>query len=69
MVNLLNQDETTARISQYELGTRHPSLLLLLRYSEVSRILINDLADDGIAVTALPFRTPKSRKRQVQPPR
>lgn len=65
MVSLLNQDETTARIREYEEGTQHPSLLLLLRYSEVSHILINDLVDDTVAVNDLPFPRTKTRTRQI----
>jgi transcriptional regulator with XRE-family HTH domain len=55
MLTLLNIDDITARISESEHGTRHPSLLTLLRYSAVSGVLINDLADDNIAVTELTF--------------
>jgi transcriptional regulator with XRE-family HTH domain len=40
MLRLLNINEITARISEYENGTRQPSLLTLLRYSEVSGVLI-----------------------------
>lgn len=74
MLTLLNINDITARISEYEHGTRHPSLLTLLRYSEVSGVLINDLADDNIAVTGTDFRqaqNPKAththtRERSVQ---
>ena len=66
MLTLLNLDDITARISEYEHGTRHPSLLTLLRYSEVSGVLINDLADDNIAVTELTFGKRKSRRRHTR---
>jgi transcriptional regulator with XRE-family HTH domain len=66
MLTLLNIDAITARtrISEYENGTRHPSLLTLLRYSEASGVLINDLADDTVAVTELTFGKRK-RRRQI----
>ncbi len=55
MVEVLNINEISARINEYEHGTRYPSLLTLLRYSKVSGVLINDLADDELAVTELTF--------------
>ena len=61
MVRLLDINEIRARISEYENGTRQPSLLTLLRYSKVSGVLINDLVDDTVAVTELPF--PKRKRR------
>jgi Helix-turn-helix. len=68
MLSLLNIDEIRARISEYENGTGQPSLITLLRYSKVSGVLINDLADDEVAVTELTFRKPKRRKRQRHTP-
>lgn len=35
-----------SRISEYESGTREPSLLVLLRYSDIADVLLNDLVDD-----------------------
>ena len=64
MVRLLNVNEIRARISEYENGTRQPSLLTLLRYSQVSGVLINDLADDTVAVTELPFQKRPRTKRK-----
>ena len=67
LITLLNIDEiTAARISEYEQGTRQPGLVTLLRYSEVSGVLINDLADDAVAVTEITFRKRKRRTRHTQ---
>ncbi|MGC2238120.1 MAG: helix-turn-helix transcriptional regulator [Pyrinomonadaceae bacterium] len=37
-----------ASISQYEKGTREPPLNVLLRYSQLAGITINDLVDDMV---------------------
>jgi transcriptional regulator with XRE-family HTH domain len=37
-----------ARISEFENGTREPNLIVLLHYSKVSRVSINEIADDTI---------------------
>jgi len=47
-LNLAEASLYRASISQYEKGTREPSLNVLLRYSELSGITINDLVDDRI---------------------
>jgi transcriptional regulator with XRE-family HTH domain len=39
-------------ISGFENGEREPSLLVLLRYSEVARVWINALVDDDINLPA-----------------
>jgi len=42
-----------ARISEYESGTREPNLIVLLHYSKVTRVPINDLVDDALEVDDL----------------
>jgi transcriptional regulator with XRE-family HTH domain len=42
-------------LSRFETGEREPSLDVLLRYSEIARVWINALVDDGID---LPERLP-----------
>ena len=39
------------RISEYERGSRTPSVLTLLDYSNLAKITINDLVDDEIDLT------------------
>lgn len=39
---------SSARISEYENGTREPSLLVLLRYSKLAHVTINILVDDDL---------------------
>ena len=39
-------------ISGFETGEREPSLLVLLRYSEVAKIWINALVDDEVSLPA-----------------
>jgi transcriptional regulator with XRE-family HTH domain len=39
-----------ASISGYESGTREPPLPVLLRYSEVSRVWVNSIIDDGMDI-------------------
>ena len=51
MISLLNIKEVPlyrASISQYEKGTREPPLNVLLRYSQLAGITINDLVDDMV---------------------
>ena len=42
-----------ARISDFELATREPNLIVLLHYSKVSRVSINKMVDDDIEVDDL----------------
>jgi transcriptional regulator with XRE-family HTH domain len=39
-----------ATISQFEADKREPTLLVLLAYSKLSGVSVNDLIDDGIEV-------------------
>lgn len=57
MLKRLGLDEEYGRhyISGFETGEREPSLLVLLRYSEVARVWINALVDDEIT---LPIELP-----------
>ncbi len=51
MIAKLNVKEASlyrASISQYEKGTREPPLNVLLRYSQLAGITINDLVDDTV---------------------
>lgn len=54
-------DYSPARISEYEVGHREPNLIVLLHYSKVSRVSINDLADDDIEVEDLEVKRPRRR--------
>ena len=42
----------TARISEYEHGTREPNLMVLLRYARVAKVRVENLIDDNLD---LPF--------------
>lgn len=44
----LDCELSNARISEYENGTREPSLLVLLRYSKLAHVTINMLVDDDL---------------------
>jgi len=48
LVRALGCDLSTARISEYENGTREPSLLVLLGYSKLAHVTINVLVDDDV---------------------
>ena len=62
MVLLLKIDMSPARISEYELGTREPSLITLLAYSYLVGIAINDMVDDS-ADLPQPIKIKQRRKR------
>ena len=68
LANLLEFDKGAARISEYEHGTREPSLLILLRYSKLARVSINVLVDDD-AEPKFPnnLKPPPRRITQWQP--
>ena len=63
---------TAARISEYESGTRTPSLLILMAYARVARVPLEILIDDD---AVLPNRLPGdfvfaryNRKQRTQTP-
>ena len=58
LADLLGNDLTAARVSEYEHGRREPSLITLLRYSQVSEVVINDMVDDSVQLD-LEKRRPK----------
>ena len=47
----LDPDLTSARISEYEHGTREPALMVLLRYSELARVSMEVIINDRIDLT------------------
>jgi transcriptional regulator with XRE-family HTH domain len=51
---------TQSKISEFEAGKRDPSLLILLEYSRLAGVHMEDLADDK---TDLPAKLPAKRKR------
>ena len=53
MVQRLNVQGHYGRISEYERGTRQPSMLTLLAYARVAGVHIDDLVDDSIEVKQL----------------
>jgi len=55
----LEDEITQGRISGYELGTREPSLITLLRYAQAAGICIDVLIDDEMK---LPKRLPATAK-------
>jgi transcriptional regulator with XRE-family HTH domain len=48
LIAKLGRDLSTGRISEYESGTRIPSLLTLLAYSKVARVRVEVLIDDKL---------------------
>jgi len=53
MVRLLKFETTTARISEYEHGTRIPNLLVLLRYARIAGVSVEALIDDELKPSKL----------------
>ena len=46
----LDSNLTNARISEYESGTREPTLLTLLRYAKLAGLSVDVLIDDDVTV-------------------
>jgi transcriptional regulator with XRE-family HTH domain len=52
---------TQSKISEFESGRRDPSLLILLQYSRLAGVHMEDLVDDE---TDLPIKLPAKRTRR-----
>jgi transcriptional regulator with XRE-family HTH domain len=52
-----NHSSSTGRISEYESGTRTPSLLILMAYARAARVPLDILIDDEVV---LPNRLPSN---------
>jgi transcriptional regulator with XRE-family HTH domain len=63
MLAALRLDEKvfSSAISGYELGTREPPLLVLLRYARLAGVIMDVLVDDEVN---LPVRLPVNAKRR-----
>ncbi len=61
LVKLLEFDKGIARISEYERGIREPDLITLVKYSKLSRVPMDVLADDSREL-----KFPESWKRPNQ---
>jgi transcriptional regulator with XRE-family HTH domain len=50
MLKRLEHEETMhyGRISEYESGKREPTLMMILRYTRVAGVHIEDIVDDGL---------------------
>jgi transcriptional regulator with XRE-family HTH domain len=51
MVKCLNFKVTSARISEYERGTRQPNLIVLLRYAKSVGVSVDTLIDDSVELS------------------
>ena len=58
----LSEDLTQSRISGYELGTREPSLLTLLRYAKTAGVCVDVLIDDDLELPRKLPSIPKHRR-------
>lgn len=47
MAKLLKLRKAYTAISAYELGTREPDLLVLLRYARIAKVSVDELVDDS----------------------
>ena len=67
LITKLGCQLTTARVSEYESGTRVPSLLVLLAYAKLARVSVNVLIDDAIDLRFRKnFKAPKQIARQLR---
>jgi transcriptional regulator with XRE-family HTH domain len=57
----LDDEITQSDLSAFERGTREPPLHVLLRYSELARVWVNALIDDGVD---LPERIPGNKMQE-----
>jgi len=55
----LEVEISQSRISGYELATREPTLLILLRYAQVAGVCVDVLIDDRLSLPARLPGTPK----------
>jgi transcriptional regulator with XRE-family HTH domain len=63
MIRRLEAELTQNRISEYELGTGEPSLLILLQYARVAGVYLEEIIDDELDLPAkLPNKTTYCRK-------
>ena len=52
----LDPDLSPARISEFEHGTREPTVMVLLRYSEISRVSMEMIINDRIDLHQFQFQ-------------
>jgi transcriptional regulator with XRE-family HTH domain len=67
MIRRLGFSETMrqSHISGYELGTREPSLIVLLRYARIAGLAMEVLVDDELDLPKrLPITSDRARKRE-----
>jgi transcriptional regulator with XRE-family HTH domain len=57
----LEDEITQSDLSAFERGTREPPLHVLLRYSELARVWVNALIDDGVD---LPEKIPGNKMQE-----
>ena len=62
LAKLLEIEDGTARVSEYEIGRREPNLITLLKYAKLARVSLDTLADD---TRELKFRKNWKRPRHV----
>src|SRR5438094_1609606 len=68
----LEKDYGRHYISGFETGEREPSLLVLLKYSEVAKVWVNALVDDEVSlpkeIPSHSMSTGKQRRRAAKSP-
>ncbi len=64
LIRMMGAEDLIAQnaISEYELGKREPSLLIMLRYAEVAGVCLDVLANDDLD---LPARLPAKPKHKT----